>query len=183
MLGLMRRWRTFLGLIVLSAGAAQGAIIYKWTDAQGVIHYSDQPVPGALRIDTGGSPVSAGPGGAAPAAAAAPAKPAAGVRYSVLTVESPTAEQAFFGNVDVPVRLHLEPALQPGHVVAWFLNGERVEDQGPQSVAFALHGLPRGAYTIGATVTDPDTGVAQSSDPVAFYVQQPSLLSPQHPKP
>ncbi len=182
MLGLMRRWPISLGSILLAAATAHGAIVYKWTDAQGVVHYSDQPVPGALRIDTGGSPVSAPPSGAA-AAPSAPAKPAAAAKYSVVAVESPTAEQSFFGNQDVPVRLRLEPALQAGHVVAWFLNGERVEDQGPQSVTFALHGLPRGAYTIGATVTNPDTGDTQSSEPVAFYVQQPSLLSPQHPRP
>jgi len=29
------------------APAAHALVVYKWTDAQGVVHFSDQPVPGA----------------------------------------------------------------------------------------------------------------------------------------
>ncbi len=173
-------------MILLAAGAAPAAVIYKWTDAQGVVHYSDQPVPGAQRIITGGSPTGETAVAAPPAAAApskAPAKPPAGAKFAVLEVASPTPEQSFFGNDDIPVRLHSEPELPPNHVIAWFLNGKHLEDQGPQSTSFSLQGLPRGAYSIGATITDPESGASQSTDPVNFYVQQPSLLSPQHPRP
>ena len=45
-----RRLWILLGL--LTAVTAQTAVIYKWTDANGVVHYSDQPVPGAERIIT-----------------------------------------------------------------------------------------------------------------------------------
>jgi hypothetical protein len=40
--------------------------------------------------------------------------------------------------------------------------------------------LDRGTYTIAATVTDQNTGEAQSSGNVTFFVRQPSALSPQH---
>ena len=42
-------------LAALAAFAAQAAVIYKWTDADGVVHFSDQPVPGAEKIYTGAS--------------------------------------------------------------------------------------------------------------------------------
>ena len=48
-------------LASLAAFAGQAAVIYKWTDAQGVVHYSDQPVPGAQKIYTT-NPVPAGSG-------------------------------------------------------------------------------------------------------------------------
>ena len=44
--------RLWIVLGLLTAVAAQSAVIYKWTDANGVVHYSDQPVPGAEKIIT-----------------------------------------------------------------------------------------------------------------------------------
>ncbi len=182
--GVMHPWRPWLACVclALASGAQATTVIYKWVDAQGVVHYSDQPTPGAERIVVDGAAthgITPGSEAGAPPAAAAE-KPAAGLPYTTLSIASPAAEQTFFGDDSVPVSLRLEPSLQPGHVVAWFLNGQKVEDQGPQSTGFSLSGLPRGTYTIGVTVTDPNTGRSQSSDPVTFYVQQPSLLSPQH---
>ena len=53
-------------------------MIYKWIDADGVVHFSDQPVPGAEKIVTS-SPTNNGIGGAVPAStpSQSPAKPAA----------------------------------------------------------------------------------------------------------
>ena len=41
---------TFLLAIVLLAATAQAGDIYRWKDASGSWHYSDQPVPGAERV-------------------------------------------------------------------------------------------------------------------------------------
>ena len=42
----MKRRIVFLGLCVATAAAhAAGGQVYKWTDAQGVVHYSDAPPP------------------------------------------------------------------------------------------------------------------------------------------
>ena len=56
----MRQCQTWLafGLAAFLAGAfpAVAAVVYKWIDADGVVHFSDQPVPGAEKImTTGGS--------------------------------------------------------------------------------------------------------------------------------
>src|ERR1700733_1931752 len=40
--------------------AAQALVVYKWTDAQGVVHLSDQPVPGAEKVFTSSAPGHAG---------------------------------------------------------------------------------------------------------------------------
>ena len=42
--------RLWIGLGLIAACAAPAAVIYKWTDADGVVHYSDQAVPGAEKI-------------------------------------------------------------------------------------------------------------------------------------
>jgi hypothetical protein len=176
-----QRWLVF-GL--LAACAADAAVIYKWTDADGTIHYSDQPVPGALRMVTSSNTAN-GIGGRAPAglgAVATKAQPTA-TGYRLLAIESPAQDQVFFADDSVPVRLGIEPGLKENQSVTWHLNGKKLDDQDSNAVAFTLPSLPRGTYAIAATVTDLDTGAAQSTGSVTFYVRQPSELSPQHRRP
>lgn len=176
---LRRLW--IVGLF--AAFAADAAVIYKWTDADGVVHYSDQAVPGAEKIVTAGSPnVMRGAGARASAVGTTSNQKPAGLGYSVCAIESPAKEQVFFGDEIVPVRLHVDPSLKANQAVTWHLNGKQL-DQAPEAVAFALQSLPRGTYAIAATVTDIDSGESQSTDSITFYVRQPSELSPQHRKP
>ena len=172
-------------LASLAAFAGQAAVIYKWTDGQGVVHYSDQPVPGAQKIYTA-SPSAAASSGAVPnatAQASASAGSAAKQGYSIIAVSSPSADQSFFGDEPISVALALEPTLKPGDTISWHLNGKELEDQGPAATQFSLPHLERGTYAVAATVTDPQSGQSQSTPSVTFYVRQPSALSPLHRKP
>jgi hypothetical protein len=165
---------------VLAAFAGQAAVIYKWTDSSGLVHYSDQPVPGAEKIVTSGSSLNgmtsgASPGTAAGASAQKPAVPGNG--YTRFAIISPTPDQAFFGDETVSVHLALEPDLIPGQSLTWHLNGKELAEQGTQ---LTLPHLDRGTYVIAATITDQKTGTSQTTDSVNFFVRQPSELSPQH---
>ena len=57
--------QTWLAIGLLTACTVQAAVIYKWVDADGVVHYSDQSSPGAEKIVTAGSSSSATSGGGA----------------------------------------------------------------------------------------------------------------------
>jgi hypothetical protein len=175
-----QRWLVF-GLF--AACAADAAVIYKWTDADGIVHYSDQPVPGAVRVVTSSSTAN-GIGGGSPTGLGAltnKAQPTA-AGNSRPSIESPAQDQVFFADDIVTVRLGLQPGLNENHSITWHLNGKQLDDRA-DSVAFTLPSLPRGTYAIAATVTDLSTGAAQSTDSVTFYVRQPSELSPQHRRP
>jgi hypothetical protein len=177
----MHPWRPWIVLAALAAFAGQAAVVYKWTDADGVVHYSDQPVPGAEKITTSANSLN---GYASSGANAAPqgsnnAPRPAGLGYSTISLTSPVPEQTFFGDEVIPVAMALEPTLQSGHSVTWNLNGKQLEDQGPTATQFALSQLERGTYVISATVSD-SRGESQSTPSVTFYVRQPSSLSPQH---
>jgi hypothetical protein len=183
----MHPWRLWFASGLLASFAAGAAVVYKWTDAAGVVHFSDQPVPGAEKIVTS-SGSSNGIGGrtgdAAPPSRAGPAGPqkaAGAMDYSDLAIDSPTKEQVFFGDDSVPVHLHLTPGLQQNHAVTWQLNGRTLDDQA-NAVSFTLSSLPRGTYSVGATVSDPATGQSRSAESITFYVRQPSELAPQHKK-
>src|ERR1700676_2300922 len=120
----MHPWRPWIVLASLAAFAGQAAVIYKWTDSDGVIHYSDQPVPGAEKIftasgsSTGGSASStarpANPGTPTPKKTVAP-----GLNYSQFAITSPVPDQTFFGDDVISGRLTLDPALKPGQIVTW----------------------------------------------------------------
>ena len=180
-----------MALGLFAAFAAQAAVVYKWTDADGVVHFSDQPQPGAEKVITSSGDATTNAATTPAAIAAAdqaappkptppkPPKPTEGLPYTLLSISSPTAEQTFV-NEAIGVRLVLEPTLVEGQTITWYLNGAPLTDQSPDAEQFVLQGLGRGAYTLSATITDPATGETMSSAPVTFYVRQPSQLSPQH---
>jgi hypothetical protein len=176
--------RVWIALGLCAAFAAGAAVIYKWTDADGVVHYSDQPVPGAEKIVTSSGSTN-GIGGAARAQANPTSikAPAIGLDYTVFRIEAPAKEQVFFGDEIVPIRLTLEPGLKPNQSITWHLNGTQLTDQAPEATAFALQNLSRGTYVVAATVTDLVSGESRSTDSVTFFVRQPSELAPQHKKP
>jgi hypothetical protein len=172
----------------LAAFAGQAAVVYKWTDTDGVIHYSDQPVPGAEKIFTAGSPSTGGSvSSTRPANPGAPSPPrknvAPGLNYGRFSITSPVPDQTFFGDDVISVHLALEPGLKPGQTVTWHLNGRQLDDQAPTATQITLPHLDRGTYAVAATVTDQNTGESSSTDSVSFFVRQPSELSPQHKKP
>ncbi len=170
--------RVWLALGLLVAIAADAAVIYKWTDADGVIHFSDQAVPGAEKIIVSGS-INNGIGGGSPAAPTKPVNQAPATALpAVIAISSPGKEQVFFNDDLVSVQLTMSPGLSPGQTLNWNLNGSALTEQA-NALSFSLPKLPRGTYTLTATVADADSGQTRS-DSVTFYVRQPSELSPQH---
>jgi hypothetical protein len=170
-----------LGLSLLAAFAVQAAVVYKWVDADGVVHFSDQPSPGAEKIYTSSPSAAAA---SAPSAAAGPRQAtkiaaAGGLGYSQFSIASPVNDQTFFGDDIIAVHLDLSPALKPSQSITWHLNGKELEFP-PDATSFPLPHLDRGAYTLAATITDQETSESQGSNTVTFYVRQPSALAPQH---
>jgi hypothetical protein len=182
----MKLWialgRLWIVLGLAAAFAAGAAVVYKWTDADGVVHYSDQAVPGAEKLVTSvGAANGIGGRRRVQSTAAPDTAPAAGAETTAFKIEAPAKEQVFFGDEVVPVRLIMQPGLTSNQSLTWQLNGVQLRDQG-EATAFALPGLPRGSYTLTATVADAGTGAPQSTDSVTFHVRQPSELAPQHQK-
>jgi hypothetical protein len=173
-------------LACLAAFAGQAAVVYKWTAPDGVVHYSDQPVPGAEKIFTASGPTPAGPassGRAPPTPQAAPASKKNGaLSFNQLAITSPAPDQTFFGDEVISVQLALDPSLQPNQTITWHLNGKPLLQE-PTATQFVLPHLDRGTYAIAATIGDQQTGESVSTNSVTFFVHQPSELSPQHRKP
>lgn len=56
----MRRFLTFTVAILVTAGTLEAGDIYRWKDANGTWHYSDQPQPGAELVASSSRRVNSG---------------------------------------------------------------------------------------------------------------------------
>jgi len=178
----MRRVASFLLLgVALAAGAAD---IWRWKDADGVVHYSDSPVPGAERIIVGGSapqPEVATPAPQPPAAPRAePPRPA--VAYTRCAVTQPPNDEVYFAVNSVAANLVVEPYLQPGHRIEVLLNGAVHKEWPSDALSYTFTGLYRGSYTLAARVLDANGRTVCSGAVSNFHIRQPSVLSPQSPQ-
>ena len=171
-------------LLLLLCACTASAQVYKWVDEDGVVHYSDQPVPGAERIDlptrSSAPPAAAAarPAAATPAARPAPAsRPAAPFSYTSLSVASPAAEQTLWNiGGQLTVNLSLQPGLRDGDRVRLYFDGTASETQ--LGLSFQLQEVWRGEHNLQAEVIDANGQLMIRSEPIRFYVQQTSVLNP-----
>lgn len=182
----MRKVAFFLmtGCATLALSAmATAAETWKWKDANGVVHYSDKPVPGAERVDVVPPKPSSSaptPAAAAPRAAATRAEPTQPVviPYARCVIAAPDHEETFNAVDSVTAGVLLEPALQSGHRIEVLLNGNVVQDWPQDAMGYTFKNLERGSYTISARVLDAD-GVAACTGPsITFYVRLPTVAPP-----
>ena len=165
-----------LGLFAAPLVVAEEA--YVWTDDDGVVHYSDRPVPGARRIEladpnTGRSPAPRQPDAASGDSADEATEDSGPFRYESLEVASPGAEETLW-NIEgvLNVSLALNPGLQPGHQVRVYFDGN------PQIVSgtsFTLEEVWRGVHNLQAEVIDANGKMLIRSVPNRFYVQQSTV--------
>jgi hypothetical protein len=170
-----------LGLAVAAAGLAQSKReVWKWTDSNGVVHFSDTPQPGASRMLISTSAPARAPAETTTAAAPAATEPAAQrVRYESLQFVQPGSGETFFNaDAQVPVGLAVTPELGDTDELALFLNGKRVDSFPPKSFNYLLSGLERGSHTLTAAVVDTSGTVLLRSEPRVFHIRQNSVANP-----
>jgi hypothetical protein len=160
-----------LGLLAATAALAQEA--YRWVDEDGVVHYSDRPREGAEQVQLPTPNVAVSRPVARPAAAASddePAEEPATVRYDSIEIVSPASEETLW-NIEgvLSVSVALSPALQPGHQVRAYHNGEMTPVSG---ASFQLQEVWRGSHNIQVEVVDETGKLMIRSESTRFYVQQ-----------
>ncbi len=176
----------FLSLLML-AGSASATDVYRWVDANGQTHYSDQWQPGAekVRITTTSPATDVRPSSeqraATATAGARPAEKADGRRYESLQIVRPAQEEVLW-NIEgqLPVSVQVTPALQPGDDLRLFLDG-KLQELPAGSTEARLQEVYRGTHTLKAEVANQAGTVLIESPIVGFTVRQTSLLNPSRP--
>lgn len=171
--------RLSFAILLLASGTVCAGTIYKWVDAQGTIHYSDQPRPGASELQIESAPVRP----PAPVVASATTAPRAAAdgepfRYDSCAISRPAADETLQNAFSVSVAWQISPALRSGDRVTLALDGKLLAGVSPTGTSFTIAPVDRGTHTLMVSILDADgRGVCQSSA-VTFHVRQPSLLQP-----
>jgi len=166
------------------AALANAAETWKWKDANGVVHYSDKPVPGAERIDVIAPkpPAASAPKPVAAAGHTAAASPGrdqpAIVPYTRCVVTAPDSEETFNAVTSVAVGLLIELALQEGHQIEVLFDGSPVQDWPPAAISHTLTDLERGSHTLAARVLDSNGGTTCAGPTLNFHVRLPTVAPP-----
>jgi hypothetical protein len=170
----MRKW--LILLFALSATTATSAPAWRWVDANGQVHYSDRPMPGAVQVELSGAQgfgTQIAQGTRTGAASSQPGT--APPPYRSIEISSP-ADQEVLWNIgaQLTVQVQFQPALQPGHRYDLIYDGQP-RNLTATATRVVLPDVFRGTHTLTVVVTDGSGVVLQRSGARTFTVQQTSI--------
>lgn len=173
-------YRCLVALSLLAlGGSGLAATTYRWVDAQGVVHYSDTPHPGAQEIQLTGAQTYHGTPATAPPVAAPPPAERANA-YQSCAITQPAPETSLYAPDSVDVSVRVNPALRPGDQLGVLVDGVALQPVG-DGATFQVLQPDRGTHTVSAEVRDAQGTVLCSAAAVTFSVQRPSVNTPASP--
>jgi hypothetical protein len=165
-------------LLLLISMPVLAATVWKWRDASGVVHYSDQPVPGAEQVSGLTSNSFSAPAVGNTTSSNATSSASASVNYTNVEIWKPSQEMTVSNSAgQVSVGVRVEPALAKGHRLALYMDGKLVSGFPEQGSEYDMSEVERGAHTLVLTVVDAQGKRVTESSPVQFFVQQVSVLN------
>ncbi len=176
----MRKLLIVVGLL-LTLTAAAG--VYKWTDANGKVHYSDRPVEQGelLRLPGGQAPSQGGAAATAgdqPADGQEPPETAGEDGYRLFSFASPEDNQTFRNDAgEVQIGLLLDPSLRNGHQLRLVVDGTPVKGQFA-STQLMLRDVTRGTHSLRAEIIDADGVLMGATPEIRFHMRRAAAESP-----
>jgi hypothetical protein len=171
------RLTLILGLACATAFADNGTTtVYKWVDAQGVVHYSDQPHPNAQKLEVRGAQTFAALPAPGSSAAAAPTQQS-GPAYDSCAISQPADQQMLMNVYSTTAVVQLSPQLRAGDQVHLFVDGKQINGS---STSFSFP-VFRGQHSVQAIVEDSTGQIVCETASVTFFVHQPSVKDPVNP--
>ena len=170
-----------LTVVLMSMICVSYAQVYKWTDSQGVIHFSDSPHDGAQKVKIPDDQIFSPP---SPKQDLPPQdEDQVGEKkqkYTTIAIVQPLNESTIRNNDgSVSVSVQLEPSLSPGDKVQLIFDGSPLGEPQP-NIHFELAGIYRGSHTITVEVVNANGGVIITSDSITIYMQRPRVGMAQH---
>jgi hypothetical protein len=167
-----------LGLLIAAIACfalEAGAATYKWVDKDGKVHYSDQPVAGAEKVDL--KPLSEIPSEPLPQSQPdqAPPEPLdSATQYSSMSIASPKEGETLRGSgISLNIVVDLQPGLGGDDRIEYLLDGKAVTATVPN--------IERGTHSVSARVVSPDGATKISAPAVGFTVFQNVVAPPPPP--
>ncbi len=175
-------YRILIAAVLLAGGAANAAV-YRWVDPEGLVHYTDRPVPGAEEIKTG--PLATYPG-QRPGATSRSSGREQGPRpefYPAFSIISPANDATIRDNTGaVAIQLDLSGDLLEDHAIALVIDGER-QPETVRTSTFTISNLDRGTHTLQAMVVDGEGNEVASTAATTIHMQRAAIPPPPSPPP
>ncbi|HVS77600.1 MAG TPA: DUF4124 domain-containing protein [Steroidobacteraceae bacterium] len=170
-----------VGLLASTAVAGDGGqtTVYRWVDAKGVVHYSDQPHPNAQKLEIRGAQTFSAltlpqsPAAQPPPGQGQPPGPA----YQSCDIAQPTDQQMLMNVQQATAVVQTSPQLRPGDEVRLFVDGKQIPGSGT-SFTFPVF---RGQHSVQAVIQDGTGQIVCETSTVTFFVHQPSIQNPHNP--
>lgn len=172
---------SFLLFIVLLPGLASAAV-YKWTDADGMVHFTDTPREGAEEVYV--APAQTYTPAPLPPITPRPETPPPPVAYTRFELTSPAQEATLRDNTgDITVNFVMEPALKVGrgHKLVVLLDGQAQPPVKANTVV--VKNVPRGTHSLQGQILDSRGEVLMASQSITVYLFRQSILAPNRARP
>ena len=168
--------RLYLTVLLLAAASAPAwsTTVYKWVDDAGVVHYSDTPRPGAVKLEIGAPQTYSAAAASTGNPAAAPSNVArVPVTPTNCAIDTPSSDQVFMDVSSVSGHAALSP-LKPGETATISLDGSESALGADGSFQLAVE---RGSHTVAVKVLGTD-GTVHCQSAVTFHVRDQSRIGP-----
>jgi len=162
-----------ISLVTLSANAE----IYRSTDAEGNVVYSDQPRPGSKTVDLPGLTSYQSPAYSTQTPSNSPGADSKQTSiYSNFNISSPANDETVRANSgEISVSISLSPGLKAGHIVVINMDGQIFKGK---NTLYNLSNVDRGTHVLKAHVED--AAGEKQTDVVShtFHLKRTSVNSP-----
>lgn len=176
----MPRTAGFLLVFLASANLVAADPLYKWVDAQGNVHYSDKPQPGAVKMDLPATQSYTAPvptdgnynfetHDQTSQDSSKPPPPS----YSKMQIASPAQDAVLWDVHEVSVSVSLDGPLQQGDTVTISLDGNTVTGA---SLSAHFDNVGLGQHSVSATLNSKAGNSLSASS--TFYTRQHTVSKP-----
>jgi len=160
--------------------AALAATVYKWTDEDGIVHFSDQPHENAQKVELKAPQTYSAPKTPnVPSPRIAPQK--AAPAYQSCAISQPTPDQVYMNTSTVTAGVTSQPAVRLGDRAIVTMDGQQVPGVPANGGQFTISPVDRGTHSIQMIIQDSAGKTVCSSNAVTFHVHQPSIQAPLNP--
>lgn len=176
----------FVSLSLMVVICASYAQIYKWTDSQGNVHFSDTPHEGAEIVTVPDTQSFS-----SPTSTDSQTPPKSGSNgseqseqddtvklkhtYTTIAIAQPSAGATIRNNEGfVVVTAQVEPDLLPGDKLQLLYDGTALGEPQANPV-FEIKGMYRGKHSLSVQVIDAEGNVMNTSEPITIYVFRPRV--------
>lgn len=164
-----------LVLLLVAVSVPAAAEVYRWTDAQGVIHYTDQPpAKDAKPVELPKLQTYRSAPAPAPSAVAVPQPEAASAAPAVLQIVSPQPEETI-RDAEGRIPVAVSATLEPGEGLIFLLDGQPQGSEPTRALGTVFSGVERGQHEIAVRLLGADGRERGRAASVTVFVM-PSVI-------